>query len=269
MSVRIEHSGHVTTVIMDRVGARNAVDEPTAEALMQAFVAFEANPDARAAVLWGAGGTFCAGYDLKYASTLADPDAFRREFIDKLPFPSEDTSVRGPMGPSRLALSKPVIAAVEGASVAGGMELALWCDLRVMAEDAFFGVYCRRWGIPLIDGGTVRLPRLIGLGRAMDLILTGRKVTAEESLRIGLCDRVVARGMARPAAEDLAQEIARFPQAALKADRQSAYDSLGLDVREAMIREWTGGVESFATEGAAGAGRFAQGRGRSGDFANI
>ncbi|MBV8511001.1 MAG: crotonase/enoyl-CoA hydratase family protein [Xanthobacteraceae bacterium] len=269
MSVRIEHMDFVTTVIIDRVDARNAVDEPTAEALMQAFVAFETNPNARAAVLWGAGGTFCAGYDLKYASTLAEPETFRREFADKLPFPSEGTHVRGPMGPTRLGLSKPVIAAVEGASVAGGMELALWCDLRVMAEDAFFGVYCRRWGIPLIDGGTVRLPRLVGLGRAMDLILTGRKVTAEESLRIGLCDRVVARGTARTAAEDLAREIARFPQAALKADRQSAYESLGLDLRTAMIREWTSGIESFATEGAAGAVRFAQGRGRSGDFANI
>jgi enoyl-CoA hydratase len=269
MSVRIEHSDHVTTVIMDRIDARNAVDEPTAEALMQAFVAFETNPDSRAAVLWGAGGTFCAGYDLKYASTLADPETFRREFIDKRPFPVEETPVRGPMGPSRLMLSKPVIAAVEGASVAGGMELALWCDLRVMAEDAFFGVYCRRWGIPLIDGGTVRLPRLVGLGRAMDLILTGRKVTAEEALRIGLCDRVVPRGKARAAAEDLAREIARFPQAALKADRRSAYDSLGLDLRDAMIREWAGGVESFATEGAVGAGRFAQGHGRSGDFADI
>jgi enoyl-CoA hydratase len=269
MSIRVEHRGHVTTVIIDRIDARNAVDEPTAEALMQAFVGFEADPDTRAAVLWGAGGTFCAGYDLKYASTLADPDTFRREFIDKLPFPTGETPVRGPMGPSRLLLSKPVIAAVEGASVAGGMELALWCDLRVMAEDAFFGVYCRRWGIPLIDGGTVRLPRLVGLGRAMDLILTGRKVAAEESLRIGLCDRVVARGMARAAAEDLAQEIARFPQAALKADRRSAYESLGLDLRDAMISEWTGGVESFATEGAEGAGRFARGRGRSGDFADI
>jgi enoyl-CoA hydratase/carnithine racemase len=269
MSVRIEEMDFVTTVIIDRVDARNAVDERTAEALMQAFVAFETNPNARAAVLWGAGGTFCAGYDLKYASTLAEPETFQQEFVDKLPFPNEGTHVRGPMGPSRLALSKPVIAAVEGASVAGGMELALWCDLRVMAEDAFFGVYCRRWGIPLIDGGTVRLPRLVGLGRAMDLILTGRKVTAEESLRIGLCDRVVAPGTARTAAEDLAREIARFPQAALKADRQSAYESLGLDLRAAMIREWTGGVESFATEGAAGAARFARGRGRSGDFANI
>jgi enoyl-CoA hydratase len=269
MSVRIEQKDHVTTVIIDRMDARNAVDEPTAEALMQAFVGFEADPDARAAVLWGAGGTFCAGYDLKYASTLADPDTFRREFIAKLPFPTQEVPVRGPMGPSRLALSKPVIAAVEGASVAGGMELALWCDLRVMAEDAFFGVYCRRWGIPLIDGGTVRLPRLVGLGRAMDLILTGRKVTAEEALRIGLCDRVVARGTARAAAEDLAREIARFPQAALKADRRSAYESFGLDLRDAMIREWAGGVESFATEGAAGAGRFAQGRGRSGDFTDI
>ncbi len=269
MSVRIEHKDHVTTVIIDRMDARNAVDEATAEALMQAFVAFETDRNAHAAVLWGAGGTFCAGYDLKYAASLADPDTFRRQFIDKLPFPTEETPVRGPMGPSRLALSKPVIAAVEGASVAGGMELALWCDLRVMAEDAFFGVYCRRWGIPLIDGGTVRLPRLIGLGRAMDLILTGRKVTAEESLRIGLCDRVVARGMVRAAAEDLAREIARFPQAALKADRQSAYESFGLDLRAAMIHEWTGGVASFAMEGAAGAGRFAQGRGRRGDFADI
>ena len=155
MSVRIEHMDFVTTVIIDRVDARNAVDEPTAEALMQAFVAFDINPNARVAVLWGTGGTFCAGYDLKYASTLAEPETFRREFADKLPFPNEATHVRGPMGPSRLALSKPVIAAVEGASVAGGMELALWCDLRVMAEDAFFGVYCRRWGIPLIDVGTL------------------------------------------------------------------------------------------------------------------
>jgi enoyl-CoA hydratase len=269
MSVRIEHRDHVTTVIIDRIDARNAVDEPTAEALMQAFVGFETNPDARTAVLCGAGGTFCAGYDLKYAATLADPETVRREFIDKLPFPDEGTRARGPMGPSRLFLSKPVIAAVEGASVAGGMELALWCDLRVMAEDAFFGVYCRRWGIPLIDGGTVRLPRLVGLGRAMDLILTGRKVTAEEALRIGLCDRVVGRGTARAAAEELALEIARFPQAAVKADRRSAYESLGLDLREAMAREWVGGVESFGAEGAAGAARFAQGRGRSGDFADI
>ncbi len=269
MSVRIERKDHVTTVIIDRIDTRNAVDEPTADALMQAFVGFEADPDARAAVLWGAGGTFCAGYDLKYAASLADPDRFRREFTDRLQFPKEDTPVRGPMGPSRLALSKPVIAAVEGASVAGGMELALWCDLRVMAEDAFFGVYCRRWGIPLIDGGTVRLPRLVGLGRAMDLILTGRQVMADEALRIGLCDRVVARGAARAAAEDLAREIARFPQAAVKADRRSAYESLGLDLRAAMIREWAGGVEAFATEGAAGAARFARGRGRRGDFAEI
>jgi enoyl-CoA hydratase len=269
MAVRLEQSDHITTVIIDRIDARNAVDEPTAEALMQAFVGFEADPNARAAVLWGAGATFCAGYDLKYAATLADPDTFQRQFIDQLPFPSEGASARGPMGPSRLVLSKPVIAAVEGASVAGGMELALWCDLRVLAEDAFFGVYCRRWGIPLIDGGTVRLPRLVGLGRALDLILTGRQVMAEEALRIGLCDRVVARGGARTAAEELAREIARFPQAAVKADRRSAYESLGLDLREAMVREWAGGVESFAQEGAAGAARFARGRGRSGDFADI
>ena len=269
MTVRIEQQDHVTTVIIDRVDARNAVDHATADALTEAFLAFEADADARVAVFWGTGGTFCAGYDLKYAATLADPEAFRREFTARLDFPSTGVIPRGPMGPSRLALSKPVIAAVEGASVAGGMELALWCDMRVMAEDAYFGVYCRRWGIPLIDGGTVRLPRLVGAGRAMDIILTGRKVPANEALRIGLCERVVPRGSARAAAEELAREIARFPQAAVRADRRSAYESFGLSTREALALEWAGGIDAFMLEGAAGAARFAQGRGRQGDFLDI
>ena len=269
MTVRIQQQEHVTTVIIDRVDARNAVDHATADALTEAFLAFEADADARVAVFWGAGGTFCAGYDLKYAATLADPEAFRREFTARLDFPSTGVIPRGPMGPSRLALSKPVIAAVEGASVAGGMELALWCDMRVMAEDAYFGVYCRRWGIPLIDGGTVRLPRLVGAGRAMDIILTGRKVTADEALRIGLAERVVPRGSARAEAEELAREIARFPQAALRADRRSAYESFGLSTRDALAQEWAGGIDAFMLEGAAGAARFALGRGRQGDFQDI
>src|SRR4029077_3565154 len=225
MTVRTEQQDHVTTVIIDRIDARNAIDHSTADLLTEAFLAFDADPDARVAVFWGAGGTFCAGYDLKYAATLADPDAFRREFTARLDFPTTGVIPRGPMGPSRIALSKPVIAAVEGAAVAGGMELALWCDMRVMAEDSFFGVYCRRWGIPLIDGGTVRLPRLVGAGRAMDIILTGRKVPADDALGVGLCDSGGARRWTRAGAEDLAREIARFPQAAVRADRRSAYGS--------------------------------------------
>jgi enoyl-CoA hydratase len=269
MSVSTQRQGHVTTVIMERIDARNAVDPATAEALVEAFVAFDQDDDARVAVFWGAGGTFCAGFDLKYAATLADPEFFRREFVSRLDFAAEGRIPRGPMGPSRMALSKPVIAAVEGAAVAGGMELALWCDMRVMAEDAFFGVYCRRWGIPLIDGGTVRLPRLVGAGRAMDIILTGRQVLADEALRIGLCERVVPRGAARLAAEALAAEIARFPQAAMRADRRSAYESFGLGTQEALAREWAGGLDAVAQEGTAGAARFAQGRGRAGDFKDI
>ena len=269
MTVRIQQQEHVTTVIIDRVDARNAVDHATADALTEAFLAFEADADARVAVFWGAGGTFCAGYDLKYAATLADPEAFRREFTARLDFPSTGVIPRGPMGPSRLALSKPVIAAVEGASVAGGMELALWCDMRVMAEDAYFGVYCRRWGIPLIDGGTVRLPRLVGAGRAMDIILTGRKVPAEECLNIGLCEYVTPKEGARAKAEELAREIARFPQVCVRADRRSAIKSHGLGVREALIQEWYNGREALIADGVAGASRFKDGLGRHGDFDKI
>jgi len=270
MVVRFEKTGAVTTVINDRINTRNAGDPETADALVEAFLAFEADPHARVAVFWGAGGTFCAGWDLKYAATLADREKFQREIVDGLAFPPGAASPpRGPLGPTRLELSKPVIAAVEGAAVAGGMELALWCDVRVMAEDAYFGVYCRRWGIPLIDGGTVRLPRLVGTGRAMEIILTGRKVPAEEAYRIGLCEKVVRKGEARSAAEEMAREIARFPQAAVRSDRRNVYESHGLTVRDAMKREWANSIATHIQEGAAGAARFADGRGRHGDFASI
>jgi enoyl-CoA hydratase len=274
MTVRIEKSGPVTTVINDRVNARNAGDPETADALTAAFLAFDADPEAKVAVFWGAGGAFCAGWDLKYAATLADRDKFQAEIVEGLAFPPGSAPApRGPLGPSRLELSKPVIAAVEGPAVAGGMELALWCDVRVMAEimaeTAYFGVYCRRWGIPLLDGGTVRLPRLVGVGRAMEIILTGRKVPADEAYRIGLCEKVVPPGEARVAAEAMAHEIARFPQAAVAADRRNVYETYGFTVREALKREWANGLDAHRKEGAAGAARFAVGRGRHGDFADI
>ena len=270
MTVRVETDGPVTTVINDRINARNAGDPETADALTGAFLAFDADPDARVAVFWGANGAFCAGWDLKYAATLADRDKFQTEIVEGLAFPEgPEPAPRGPLGPSRLELSKPVIAAVEGPAVAGGMELALWCDVRVMAEDAYFGVYCRRWGIPLLDGGTVRLPRLVGQGRAMEIVLTGRKVTAAEALRIGLCEKVVPPGAARAAAEAMAHEIARFPQAAVRADRLNVRETYGLPVWEALQREWANGLEAHHREGAAGAARFAAGKGRGGDFADI
>src|SRR5262252_1215770 len=208
MGVRVERSGPVTTVILDRPEVRNAVDGPTAAALASAFRDFDADEIANVAVLWGAGGTFCAGADLK---AVGGPDGNRAG-------PDGD----GPMGPTRMRLAKPVIAAIAGYAVAGGLELALWCDLRVAEEDAVLGVFCRRWGVPLIDGGTVRLPRLIGLSRALDLILTGRAVGAPEALAIGLINRLVPDGQARAAAEGLAHEIAAFPQICMRGDRQSA-----------------------------------------------
>ncbi|MEP6609019.1 MAG: crotonase/enoyl-CoA hydratase family protein [Burkholderiaceae bacterium] len=270
MSVRIEKNGEVATIINDRINARNAVDPETADALTAAFLAFDHDQGAKVAVFYGEGGAFCAGWDLKYASELTERERFRAEIVERLAFTMGAASApRGPMGPSRLELSKPVIAAVEGPAVAGGMELAMWCDMRVMADDAYFGVYCRRWGIPLIDGGTVRLPRLVGLGRAMDIVLTGRKVEADEALRIGLCERVVPRGTARAAAEALAHSIARFPQAAVLADRRSVYEGHGLSVHEALKREWAAGVEAHFAEGAAGAGRFSSGQGRHGEFERI
>jgi len=253
MSVRVERAGSVTTVVVSRPEVRNAVDRPTADALVAAFQAFDADESALVAVLWGEGGTFCAGADLK---AIADGRGNRV---------ADDGD--GPMGPSRMVLSKPVIAAVEGHAVAGGLELALWCDLRVMAEDAVMGVFCRRWGVPLIDGGTVRLPRLIGLSRALDLVLTGRPVAAQEALAMGLANRVVPSGGARAGAEALAAEIAAFPQACMRHDRLSAYEQGDLDLPEAMVNELRHGLESLGSgDAVAGAQRFAAGSGRHGAF---
>lgn len=251
MTVRRQVQGPVTTIILDRPERRNAVDGPTAVALADAFRAFEADPEARVPVLWGAGGTFCAGADLRALGT-----ALANRFA-----PDGD----GPMGPTRLALDKPVIAAVAGYAVGGGLELACWCDLRVVEETAVFGVFNRRWGIPLVDGGTVRLPRIVGLGRALDLILTGRPVTAREAAEMGLATRVVPEGQARPAAEALARAIAAFPWEALRADRRSAYDAWGLDLAAALRREYEDGRRALESgEGLRAAARFAAGEGRHG-----
>jgi enoyl-CoA hydratase len=266
MTMTVEHNGPVTTIIRARTEARNAMDPASAEALFQAFLEFERNPTQFVAVLWGAGGAFCAGFDLKYAAGLTGEKAP----LSALAFPSDGMQVpRGPMGPTRLELSKPVIAAIAGPAVAGGMELALWCDLRVMEESAYMGVYCRRWGVPLIDGGTVRLPRIVGRGRALDIILTGRKVPAEECLRIGLCERVVPNGTGRESAEALAHAIARFPQECLRADRCSVALQEGLSERAGLRSEWACSAAVVEREGVAGALRFAQGKGRHGDFADI
>lgn len=262
-TVRMERLGPVTTVILDRPEVRNAVDADTARALADAFLEFERDGSAAAAVLWGAGGSFCAGADLKaFAAGRGNPLVMPGTGDGFDPLRTD-----APMGPSRMLLSKPVIAAVEGYAVAGGLELACWCDLRVAAEDAVFGVFCRRWGVPLIDGGTVRLPRLIGHGRAMDLILTGRPVPAREALAIGLADRVVPPGAARAAAEALARQIAAFPQACLRSDRLSAYEQWSLPCDRAVANEFARGLATLETgEGASGAGRFATGAGRSGRF---
>jgi enoyl-CoA hydratase len=248
MDVRIEHDGPVTTVIIDRPAHRNAVDGATAQALADAFRAFEADDQAQAAVLLGDGGTFCAGADLKAMDNRIEEDG------------------DGPMGPTRMRLTKPVIAAVEGYAVAGGLELALWCDLRVAAEDAVFGVFCRRWGVPLIDGGTVRLPRLIGQSRAMDMVLTGRAVGALEAERIGLVNRVVPTGTAREAAERLAFDLLQFPQECLRNDRQSLLDQWGASEEDAMVRELELGAGSLLAGAMDGAARFASGEGRHGTY---
>jgi enoyl-CoA hydratase len=250
-AVRVEREGPVSTVLLSRPERRNAVDGATAAALADAFRAFEADPDAAVAVLHGEGGTFCAGADLKAVGTL------------------EGNVVRadgdGPMGPTRMRLTKPVIAAVAGHAVAGGLELALWCDLRVAEDDAVFGVFCRRWGVPLIDGGTVRLPRLIGTSRAMDMILTGRAVSAAEALEIGLVNRLVAPGGSRAAAERLAHELAQFPQTCLREDRLSLLEQDGLDETAAMARELEHGSRSLA-DVQVGLERFRGGAGRHGSF---
>lgn len=256
MEVLVEKQEGVTTIILNRPEAKNAVNASTALQLADAFRAFDADPEARVAVLWGKGGSFCAGADLK-ALALGEGNRFE---------PIGDS----PMGPCRMKLSKPVIAAISGYAVAGGMELALWCDLRVLEENACFGIFCRRWGVPLVDGGTIRLPRIVGLGRALDLMLTGRPVAAEEALQIGLANRVVGIGEARQAAEALAREIARFPQLCLRNDRLSALEHYELNEADAFLNEYHKGREVIQSqETQLGAQRFKSGKGRGGDFDNI
>ncbi|MQA16780.1 MAG: crotonase/enoyl-CoA hydratase family protein [Pseudonocardiaceae bacterium] len=252
-AVRSEHTGPVTTVVLSRPEARNAVDGPTAAALAEAFRAADADPDTAVVVLWGDGGTFCAGADLKAVGTERGNRVAR--------------DGDGPMGPTRITMSKPVIAAVSGHAVAGGLELALWADLRVVESDAVLGVFCRRWGVPLIDGGTVRLPRLIGESRAMDLVLTGRAVEAGEAHRIGLANRVVPPGRAREAAEELAEQLAAFPQTCLRHDRASVREQHGQDECAAMANELAHGEISLG-EVAEGLARFRSGAGRHGSFAS-
>jgi enoyl-CoA hydratase len=258
-AVRVERDGAVTTVILDRPHARNAVDGPSALALHTAFDEFDRDESASVAVLWGDNGTFCAGADLKAIGTPESNPTHRPRAGSDVAGPAAPA----PMGPSRMVLSKPVIAAVSGYAVAGGLELALWCDLRVVEQDAVFGVFCRRWGVPLIDGGTVRLPRLIGHSRAMDLILTGRAVAADEALAIGLANRVVPTGRARQAAEELAAELAALPQGCLRSDRLSALHQWGHSEAEAMDFEFAS-LSRVAAESIAGAQRFAKGAGRHG-----
>ena len=249
--VRVDRSGPVTTIILDRPEVRNAVDAPTAAALAEAFADFDADSDAAVAVLFGAGGTFCSGADLKAVGTprgnRTAPDG------------------TGPMGPTRMRLSKPVIAAIAGHAVAGGLELALWCDLRVAEEDAVFGVFCRRWGVPLIDGGTVRLPQVVGMGRALDMILTGRAVPAAEAYQMGLATKLVPVGRAREAAEELARQIAAFPQACVRSDRASALEAGSLGFADAMANEFRHGMATLTDPGVfEGVARFRGGAGRGG-----
>lgn len=249
MTVRIDLDGPVTIVTIDRPAKRNAVDPLTALALREAFTAFAKDDRARVAILTGSSGQFCAGFDLSAVGTSRyDPDG------------------PGQMGPTRMLLEKPVIAAVEGHAVAGGLELALWCDMRVAAEGAIFGVYCRRWGVPLIDGGTVRLPRIVGQGRALDMILTGRPVAADEALRIGLADRIVHDGEALVAAIDLAKQVAAFPQICMNSDRLSAYRQWDFDIEAALAHEARAGVAPLREGAAAGAKKFTEGAGRGGSL---
>jgi enoyl-CoA hydratase len=261
--VHSERKGPVTIVVIDRPEACNAVDRPAAEALSQAFLAFEGDENASVAVLCGAGGNFCAGADLKGV-------AEGRGNQIRAPQLGNALAADAPMGPTRMLLSKPVIAAVSGYAVAGGLELALWCDLRVAEEDAVFGVFCRRWGVPLIDGGTVRLPRLIGQSRALDMILTGRPVGAAEAYAVGLANRVVPKGRARAEAEALALEISKFPQICLKGDRLSVYEQSGLGLQQAMAGEFAHGLATLQSgESRDGAARFSAGKGRGGRFDDL
>ena len=255
--VAIDKDGPVTVVSIDRFGeARNAVDPETALLLREAFLAFDADESQSVAILTGRGGTFCAGYDLKVAAGRTTPAL-------------HDAAGPGPMGPTRHLLTKPVIAAVEGYAVAGGLELALWCDMRVASESAKFGVFCRRWGVPLIDGGTVRLPRLIGHSRALDMILTGREVDAREAYAWGLANRLVPAGQALAEARTLAEQLAKFPQTCLRSDRRSSYEQWSLEVAEALVNEARCGAPALQAEARSGAARFAAGKGRGGSFGDI
>jgi enoyl-CoA hydratase len=255
--VAVETEGAITIVSIDRFAeARNAVDPETATLLRDAFLAFDRDESQSVAILTGRGGSFCAGYDLKAVASRTGRPTF-------------DPERPGPMGPTRHLLDKPVIAAVEGYAVAGGLELALWCDLRVASESAKFGVFCRRWGVPLIDGGTVRLPRLIGHSRALDMILTGREVGAREAFEWGLANRLVPEGQALAAAKTLAEEIAKFPQLCMRSDRKSSYEQWSLELRGALVNEGRLGMPALEAEAQKGAARFAAGKGRGGDFGNI
>jgi enoyl-CoA hydratase len=256
MSVKLEARGAVLVVTIDRPGRRNAVDRPTADALEAAFREFEDDPALAVAVLTGAGGTFCAGADLK----ALEEDPARANRLER--------TDHAPMGPTRLHLTKPVVAAVEGHAVAGGLELALWADLRVLASDAVLGVYCRRWGVPLIDGGTVRLPRLIGQARALDLILTGRSVDAAEAERIGLATQVVPPGRALEAALELAERLARLPQTTMRADRASVLEAFDRPLRDALLHEHDGGLAAVEAGGMGDVARFVAGEGRHGEGAD-
>ena len=255
--VVVEKEGPITIVSIDRFAeARNAVDPETAQALRDAFFAFDRDASQSVAILTGKDGVFCAGYDLKVAASRAGVPTFNVE-------------APGPMGPTRHLLSKPVIAAVEGYAVAGGLELALWCDMRVASASAKFGVFCRRWGVPLVDGGTVRLPRLIGQSRALDMILTGREVGAEEAFAWGLANRIVPAGQALEEAKALATMLTKFPQTCMRSDRRSSYEQWGLDVADALVNEARLGLPALEAETQKGAARFAAGKGRGGNFENI
>jgi enoyl-CoA hydratase len=276
-AVRVEKQGVLTTVILARPERRNAVDGHVARSLAEAFLEFERDESAQVGVLYGEGGAFCAGADLKAVASRDASEEDQQRLTDYHRAREPQTGDRwsrlaadGPMGPTRMLLSKPVIAAVAGYAVAGGLELALWCDLRVVEESAVFGVFCRRWGVPLIDGGTIRLPRVVGHGRAMDLILTGRPVGSDEALAIGLANRVVPDGTARAEAEKLAVDIARYPHLCMQADRRSAYEQWDLPYAAAIANEWKGGravVDSGETT--EGARRFAAGHGRGGSFEDL
>jgi enoyl-CoA hydratase len=254
MSIIIEKQSRIFTIIIDRPEVRNAIDGPTAALLADAFRQFDADDESDVAVLYGEGGCFCAGADL---TAITDPSRVLRL----------DASGDAPLGPSRMCLSKPVIAAVSGFAVAGGMELALFCDLRVVEKSAVFGVFCRRWGVPLIDGGTIRLPRMIGLSHALDLILTGRPVYSDEALAIGLANRVVADGSSRQEAEKLAHEISRFPQECMRNDRLSAHEQFSLEFHQALSNEFTHGMASLnSPQFFEGVKRYGEGKGRKGSF---